>query len=90
MRNELKNPLGEVVSEEQLESILKDVERIVTVGDRCSLTLHERGLAPHIAVVDFLIERKDVKYMKKELQKIVSPVKKRFDICFENYHHALL
>jgi uncharacterized protein (UPF0218 family) len=70
LRDELKNPLGELVKEGELEVILKDVGRIVTVGDKCSLTLHKIGLTPHIAIVDFKVERKDVNEMKAELQNI--------------------
>lgn len=70
MRDELKDPLGDVVKEEQLESILGNVGRIVTVGDRCSLTLHKMGSTPDIAVIDFQIERNDVQDMRAELQNI--------------------
>lgn len=70
LRDELKEPLGEMVDEAQLENILAGVDRIVTVGDRCSVTLFDAGLIPDIAVVDFMIERGDIGELKEHIKKI--------------------
>ena len=70
LRNELKQPLGEVVNEAQLKRILKDVSTIVSVGDMCSLSIYKMGFVPDIAVVDFKIERVDVQDMRAQIRKI--------------------
>lgn len=70
LRNELKDPLGEVVSEEELEDILKEADKIVSIGDQCSLTLYNMGCIPDIAVVDFMIKRGDVGELSATLKKI--------------------
>ncbi len=70
LRDELKNPLGEVVDENQLVSILKNVEKVVTVGDQCSLTLYKMGITPDIAVVDFKVQRGDIQDMKAKIKEI--------------------
>jgi len=70
LRDELKVPLGEVVEAEQLSGILADVDKIVTVGDMCSLTLFEKGIAPDIAVVDFHTRRGEVGDKRGEILKI--------------------
>lgn len=70
MRDELKNPLGEVVDENQLKGILKDVSRVVTVGDECSLTLYKMGIVPDIAVVDFKVQRGDIQNKRIQIQEI--------------------
>jgi uncharacterized protein (UPF0218 family) len=70
LRDELKNPLGEVVDENQLESILKDVDKIVSVGDQCSLTLYGRGITPDITVVDYKVQRGDIQNMREKIQEI--------------------
>ena len=70
LRDELKEPLGEVVKEQELECILKNSKNIVSVGDMCSLTLHEMGIALRIAVVDFKIQRHDVQDMQEKIREI--------------------
>ena len=70
LREELKNPLGEVVLEDQLKEVLSDLEKIVTVGDLCSLTLYERDIIPDIAIVDFATRRGDVGNMRAKILKI--------------------
>jgi uncharacterized protein (UPF0218 family) len=70
LRDELKNPLGEVVLEDQLKEVLADLEKIVTVGDLCSLTLYERDIIPDIAIVDFSTRRGDVGDLRAKILKI--------------------
>lgn len=70
LRDELKNPLGEVVDENQLERILKNVDNLVSVGDECSLTLYKMGLVPDIAVVDFKVQRGDIRNKRAQIKEI--------------------
>ena len=70
LRDHLKDPLGEVVLESQLQNVLKDVKKIVTVGDLSSLTLYKEDIIPDIAVVDFSTRRGDVGELKSKIQEI--------------------
>ncbi|UCE75328.1 MAG: DUF359 domain-containing protein [Methanomassiliicoccales archaeon] len=70
LRDELKNPLGEVVDENHLKDTLAEVEKIVSVGDQCSLSLFEMGIEPDIAIVDFRVKRGDVGEKRARIQKI--------------------
>jgi len=70
LRDELKNPLGEVVDEASLGKILKEVDNIVSVGDLCTYTLYKMGFVPDIAVVDFKVQRGDIPDLKVKIQRI--------------------
>ena len=70
LRDELKVPLGKVVEEDRLPKVLEQAEKIVTVGDMCSLTLFEMGIVPDIAVVDFKTRRGEVGDKRPEILKI--------------------
>jgi uncharacterized protein (UPF0218 family) len=70
LRDELKVPLGEVVGEELLSTVLKDALKIVTVGDICSLTVFEAGMVPDVAVVDFKTRRGEVEDKRPKILKI--------------------
>ncbi len=57
-REELRKPLGELMSEEDLKR--KHIHgKIVTVGDKVTLTLKKNGIRPHMAIIDYKIERKE-------------------------------
>jgi uncharacterized protein (UPF0218 family) len=70
LRDHLKDPLGDVVLENQIRETLKDSSKIVTVGDLCSLTLFEEDIVPDIAVVDYSTRRGDVGELRAKIQKI--------------------
>lgn len=70
LRDGLKVPLGEVVEENELAPILENAKKIVTVGDMCSLTLFEMGIAQDIAVVDFHTRRGEIGDRRGEILKI--------------------
>ncbi|UCF07417.1 MAG: DUF359 domain-containing protein [Thermoplasmata archaeon] len=70
LRDELKVPLGKVVSESKLLNIIKNFDKVVTVGDLCSLTLYRMDVVPDIACVDFQTRRGEVAQMREEIQKI--------------------
>ncbi len=50
MRNELSEPFGPVITGDDVESLRE--KDIVSVGDVCSITLYQRGIMPHLAIVD--------------------------------------
>ena len=62
-RPRLKKPLGKLISEDLLEEIKN--KEIITVGDKVTQTVLERGLKPKLAIVDYKIERKEIKYNYK-------------------------
>ncbi len=66
----LKEPLGSMVSENNIGEELQGSEKIVTVGDLCSLTLYERDIIPDIAVVDYATRRGDVGDKREKIRKI--------------------
>jgi uncharacterized protein (UPF0218 family) len=69
-RTVLKDPLGAVVPEDSIGEELQGINKIVTVGDLCSLTLYERDIIPDIAVVDFATRRGDVGDKREKIRKI--------------------
>lgn len=57
MREELRRPLGPVVSEDGLAARAEGLGAVATVGDMTTLTAHRMGIRPHLAVVDFHTKR---------------------------------
>ncbi|HEV8594272.1 MAG TPA: DUF359 domain-containing protein [Thermoplasmata archaeon] len=57
MREELRRPLGPVLSgRDAYEAVLR-APRVVTVGDACTIDLVTHGRLPDIAVIDFKTKR---------------------------------
>ncbi len=50
MRKELAEPLGPIIDNSEIDSLRG--KYIISVGDVCSITLYQRGIMPHLAVVD--------------------------------------
>jgi uncharacterized protein (UPF0218 family) len=59
LRNELKEPIGNLVDEQGLLNLIKDERCIVSVGDLVTLTLINNNILPKIAIVDYITERKE-------------------------------
>ena len=69
LRDALKKPFGQVVTEDELLRIIPTIQDIVAVGDMVSYTLLNHGIIPWIYVVDYISKRKDfLPLMKKTLQ----------------------
>ena len=66
LKEELKNPLGKVILEDELLDEIGNAEVIVSIGDMCTLTLNEFGIKPKISIIDFQIERKSRKELKEK------------------------
>ena len=60
VRQELKQPLGEVHTDFTSIRQLAKTYRIISIGDICTLSLLAMGIRPHLAVFDF-------RYMRKKL-----------------------
>lgn len=57
MREELRRPLGPVLSGEAAFAEVRGARLVVTVGDACTADLATRGREPDVAVVDFKTRR---------------------------------
>jgi uncharacterized protein (UPF0218 family) len=69
LRDKLKEPLGQLVNNENLLSILKNEQYIVTIGDYVTFTLIMHRLYPIFCIVDYKIKRETCpSHIKKMLQ----------------------
>ncbi len=57
-REELREPIGELISEGDIDSKVVD-GKIVTVGDMVTATVKKHGVEPDISIIDYRIERKE-------------------------------
>ena len=62
----LKNPLGPIVTEEELQ---KTKKKIISIGDICTLSLIKKGIRIEMAVFDFRTKRKEITQEEKEILK---------------------
>ena len=70
LRDKLKEPLGNLVDEQELLKQLKNVNNIVSVGDLVTFTLLNHGMNPIICFIDYIIERKEYSpEMKERIQR---------------------
>ncbi len=58
LQHELKQPLGRLVKEPELLSLLEGERYLVSVGDRVTFTLLSHGFHPNLCIVDYILERK--------------------------------
>ena len=63
LRDTLKEPFGDLITDPEFDYNSSDMAQTVTVGDIATKTLLERGLVPGIAIVDLIVERKK-QYLK--------------------------
>lgn len=59
LRDKLKEPIGQLVNEEELLKLLKNEKYVVSVGDQVTYTLLKHGISPVFCVVDFKVKRKE-------------------------------
>ena len=57
LREQLREPLGELVDEPRLLQLLTDETYIVSVGDQVTATLLRHNITPVLCIVDFIIKR---------------------------------
>ena len=60
LRERLKEPLGVLVDEEGLVSLVKDASFLVSVGDQVTWTVLQHGIVPRVCVIDFVLKRQRV------------------------------
>ena len=61
----LREPMGKLISEAELSKYSS--EKIISVGDRVTLTLLEKGIGPQVAVVDYVVEHKPISENEREI-----------------------
>ena len=57
LRDILKEPIGQLVNEEQLLEILKDEKYIVSIGDTVTYTILKHDIKPVFCIVDYRTRR---------------------------------
>jgi uncharacterized protein (UPF0218 family) len=57
MRQELREPLGEIMTGKMAIGALRIGERLFTIGDQCTLTFVEENIIPDVFIVDYQIKR---------------------------------
>ncbi len=58
LRQELREPLGDLMSGEAAINAVKGDGKLYTVGDQCTLTFIEADVIPDVFIVDYQIKRK--------------------------------
>jgi len=78
-RDELRKPIGELVTEKDIGKKIMG-GKIVSVGDMVTASLKKHGIEPDISIIDYKIERKEYgdeikKFIKgeEEVRKISNP-----------------
>lgn len=57
--------MGRLISENELSKYSS--EKIISVGDRVTLTLLENGITPYVAVIDYVVEHKPISEPEREI-----------------------
>ena len=70
LRSHLREPLGKIVTENELLNELDKQVDCIVVGDESAITLFKYGYKIKIAIVDFQTQRRSDKNLKVEVQKI--------------------
>src|SRR3989442_12758265 len=74
MRDELRRPLGPVMSGADAFEAIRTARKVVTVGDASTIDLVARGRVPDIAVVDFKTKRTTDPSLRARVQSIGTKV----------------
>lgn len=70
MREELRSPLGPVLSGDAAYGAVLRAPRVVTVGDACTIDLVAHGRIPDVAVIDFKTRREASDALRARAQAI--------------------
>lgn len=74
MREELRRPLGRVMSGAEAFAAVRGARNVVTIGDACTLDLATRGRVPDVAVVDFKTKREPDEVARAKLRAMAAKV----------------
>ena len=67
LREQLKQPLGDLVNEQQLIARLHQEPYIVSIGDLVTYTVLKHGFSPRLCIVDYMIKREKYSPEMKEM-----------------------
>ncbi len=70
MRSRLREPLGKIVTEAELENELNYDMECIVVGDESAITLNKHNYKIKLAIVDFQTQRRKDAELRHEVQKI--------------------
>lgn len=71
LRSQLREPLGKIVTDNELIRELKTTEKCIVVGDESALTLYKNNYNIKLAIVDFHTQRrKEQAFFRQEVRKI--------------------
>ena len=70
LRSRLREPLGKIVTEAELENELDNKVECIVVGDESAITLHKKKYQIILAVVDFKTQRRKDNDLRQEVSKI--------------------
>ncbi len=70
LRMRLREPLGKIVTEAELNSELDENVLCLVVGDESAITLHKHHYNIKLAIVDFQTQRRKDQALKQEVSKI--------------------
>ena len=74
MRDELRRPLGPVLSGARAFDAVRTAKKVVTVGDASTVDLAARGRVPDVAVVDFRTRRAEDPSLRAKVRAIRAKV----------------
>lgn len=76
LREELRRPLGEVMSGKEAITALREGAKLFTVGDQCTLTFVEENIIPDVFIVDYKIKREPSPELKMRFENLTEVSKK--------------
>jgi uncharacterized protein (UPF0218 family) len=76
LKSELREPLGDVIPEDELPERLPQDARIIAVGDMVAYTLYKMNYKPHLTIIDFHTQRDEKVEFASELREMGETVVK--------------
>ncbi len=76
LRRRLREPLGKIVTDSELENELDHNVECIVVGDESAITLYKKNYKIKLAIVDFRTRRMKNKNLRQEVSKIGEKVYK--------------
>lgn len=70
LQSRLREPLGKIVTDAELENELDHGVKCIVVGDESAITLHKKKYKIELAIVDFQTQRRKDDDLKLEVSKI--------------------
>jgi uncharacterized protein (UPF0218 family) len=70
LRQELREPLGEIMPGKMAIGALKNGEKLFTIGDQCTLTFVEENIIPDVFIVDYQIKREPVPELESKFESV--------------------